>query len=204
MKPRFIKMLAAAGLAAAVSYAGPINFDFETGDFTGWTIVPLRAAETSSVTSNFDGLTIPSGKYFAVLTAGLGRDIPTTASQTFNLNAGDTLSGWAGFKFNDYSPYDDYAMVIISKGGSAVVEWEKNVIDVGDYGDSGWQAWSYQAPTTGSYTITYEVANKLDNLNDSQAYFDGTFVARIPDSTSIVALVGLGLVALIAFRRRWT
>ena len=204
MKPCFIKLLAAAGLAITVSYAGPINFGFEMGTFADWTIVPPSGVATSFVTSLFSGHIAPLGTEFAVLTAGRGQDIPTTASQTFTLNAGDTLSGWAGFKANDYKPYDDYARVIINAGGNNVLIWQQDVFSVGSYHDSGWQAWSYPATTTGTYTITYEVANHLDNLNNSQAYFDSAFVARIPDFTSTVALVGLGLAALIGFRRRWT
>ena len=204
MKTCFIKLLAAAGLAAAVSYAGPINFGFETGTFAGWTIVAPGGVDTPFVTSLFSGHIAPLGTEFAVLTAGRGQDIPPTASQTFTLNAGDTLSGWAGFKANDYKPYDDYARVIINAGGNNVLIWQQDVFSVHSYGDSGWQAWSYQAATTGVFKITYEVANHLDNLNNSQAYFDSAFVARIPDSTSIVALVGLGLAALIGLRRRWT
>ena len=204
MNPCYIKMLAVAGLATAVSYAGPINFGFETGNFAGWTIVAPGGVDTPFVTSIFSGHIAPLGTEFAVLTAGLGNDVPTTASQTFTLNAGDTLIGRAGFKANDYKPYDDYARVIIRTGGNNALLWQQDVFGVGSYGDSGWQSWSYQATTTGTFTIIYQIANHLDNQNDSQACFDGVFVARIPDATSTVALVGLGLAALIGFRRRRT
>ncbi len=62
------------------------NCGFETGDFTGWTVVD-PTNNTFVATSPFDGFTASSGNFFAALGAvGLNG----TVSQTFSTVAGQT------------------------------------------------------------------------------------------------------------------
>jgi hypothetical protein len=179
-------------LAAVPAIAG--NGDFETGDLSDW------SANTpfSSVTDNYGGYTAQHGDYFAYVDAGLGMDVFSTLSQTFSLQAGQTLSGFAGFKANDYLPFNDSGYLAIN--GSHLLDW--SVGSVGDYGSSGWTGFSFTAETAGDYTLELGVANHGDNSVPSTAVLDNVSLSPVPEAATWGMMVlGFGL-AGVALRTR--
>jgi len=62
-----------------------------------------------------------------------------------NANAGDTISGWAAFKYTDYSPYNDNAVVnIYTSWGSLVAQpYYCSGSMVGNYGFRDWTEWKW-------------------------------------------------------------
>ncbi len=169
-----------SALTAVPALAG--NGDFETGDLSDW------SANTpfSSVTNNYGGYTAQHGDYFAYVDAGLGMDAFSTLSQTFTLQAGQTLTGFAGFKANDYLPFDDSAYLAIN--GSHLLDW--NVGSVGDYGSSGWTSFSFTAATAGDYTLELGVANHGDNSFPSTAVLDNVSLSAVPEPASWAMMLG--------------
>lgn len=140
--------------ATASTTSGLINAGFETGDTSGW-------SGSASVTSQYEGYTAPDGRYFAVVLAGC----PTnTLAQSFTAHAGQTLSGWSFFKANDYVPYNDSGSVrlAVTGGGTTATVFSSSVNQVGSYGGTPWQRWSYTAPADGQYTITVSSSNYRD------------------------------------------
>jgi hypothetical protein len=175
------------------------NGGFETGDFTGWT-VPY-AGGLASVVSSYESpssLFLPKeGSYFAQLNAGVDVNVYTTISQTFNMAAGSTISGWAAFQANDYIPFNDDAYVKI---GSSTL-WQSSVSAVGNYGHTNWEYWSWSAPLPGTYTIEAGVRNFLDNSVSSSALFDGIKTQAVPAPATML-LLGYGLIGLVCFGRK--
>jgi PEP-CTERM motif-containing protein len=174
----------AAMLAAA--HAGPVNLGFETGNLSGWTLNGTGAAATS-YTGDGPTWTPAFGNYLGYVTAGCGAYVYCSLSQTFTLAAGQTISGVAGFQANDYLPYNDYADLNIN----GVTLFSSDVAAVGNFGNTGWVPWSYTASNSGTYTLTLEVANAIDNELPSTALLD----SAVPEASTWAMLV-LGFAAL--------
>jgi hypothetical protein len=174
-----------SALIAPPALAG--NGDFESGDLSDW------SANTpfGGVSNNYGGYTAQHGDYFAYLDGGIGMDVFSTLSQTFTLQAGQTLTGFAGFKANDYLPFDDSGYLAIN--GSHLLDW--SIGSVGDFGSSGWISFSYTAETAGDYTLELGVANHGDNGFPSTAVLDQVSLSAAPEPASwAMMLAGFGLV----------
>ncbi len=160
-----------------------INGGFETGDTTGWTVtgqsdvVGAYFADKGLV--EYEGPTYGpvEGTKFLVLTAGLGTDVYTIASQQVAMLAGQKLEGWAAFDAKDYTPFnDDAAVDIVISGPPLATPWSADIATVGDYGESVWTHWSWTAPADETYTLELKVRNIEDNILNSSALFDANVV----------------------------
>lgn len=207
---RFVSILKAAAFAAPIALAAPAlsnptNLGFESGTLSGWTSNGGSLGFVTNTIGNSNGGSFDAAKegdLFGVVTAGLGAGAYTTLSQSFALQAGGTISGWAGFLANDYLPYDDDAYVSVN--GVSLLSWD--VAAVGDYQSSGWIPFTFTAATAGVYTLEIGVANQLDNNQSSQAVLDGVQVtgAYVPEPASWALMVlGFGAAgAALRTRRR--
>jgi hypothetical protein len=151
-------------MASASTTTGLINPGFESGDSAGW-------SGNASVTSGYAGYTAPDGDYFAVVVGGCSTN---TLAQTFFARGGQTLTGWAFFKANDYLPYNDNGAVQLSVNGvgSSATVFSSSIGQVGSYGATPWQEWSYTFPADGQYTISAHSTNAIDCANASAVGID--------------------------------
>jgi hypothetical protein len=199
-----LSLLAASTVLALRAAADPINFGFETGDLSGWSVSTGDggAAFANVVTFAVSGEEFDpvQGDFFADLYAGGGTGVYTTISQTFSLTSGETLSGEAAFLGHDYFPFDDDAFVSIV-GETDPILFSADIDAVGDFGNTEWTEWSFTAPTAGSYTLTYGVENIGDNDLSSEAIFDAP--AATPDATSTLILMNVGLLGLAGLKRKF-
>jgi PKD repeat protein len=110
------------------------------------------------------------------------------------LYAGQTISGWAAFDAQDYSPFNDNAMVQIldSFGYVIATPWYADVYAVGDFGDGPWTSWSWTAPIDGTFTIEYRVANFGDSEYDSYALFDAAILVFYVSVNNVAPTVDAG------------
>jgi len=180
---------------AAPGLASPTNLGFEEATLNGWTTNGGVAFVTPVLTNQNTGfLAAKEGVLFGVVTAGLGTDVYTTLSQSFTLQAGDTLGGYTGFLANDAMPFDDSAYLSIN----GINLWSWSVADVGAYGTSGWKHFHFVAPSAGIYTLQLGVANHVDNIGSSQAVIDGVQLnGAVPEPASWAMMVsGFGLAGL--------
>ena len=182
-----------ACLATTEAQANPVtNGVFETGDLTGW----VTNGGNAGAASRYREFTPTEGAYLGWVEAGLGVNVYTTLSQTITLSLGDTVSGVWGFQANDYSPYNDDGYLSVN-GNNILVS---NVSTVGDYGNSGWIAWSYVAPTSGDYTFQIGVENGMHNHYPSGVVLDAVVTSAVPEPASM-AIFGAGLAGIGLFRR---
>lgn len=185
-----LKLAAAAAsiaVASAPAQADPVNFGFEDATLLNWS----GNGGTAFVTPTLGHYLAKDGVIFGAVQAGLGTDVFTTLSRSFNLKAGGTISGYAGFLSNDYLPFNDSAYVKVNT--TDLLYWD--VSAVGDYGESGWTFFNFVAPTDGVYTLQLGVANHGDNNLDSQAVIDAIHATgMVPEAASWAMMVlGFGL-----------
>ena len=171
-----IVIMLLVGFVVGPSAAYAINEGFETGNTTGWTLtVPSGGSAAVVITHVGETLVYSpvSGTYFLELKTN-GPGSYTTATQSFVLNAGDTVSGSAAFDAHDYLPYNDNAQVRVFDSANSLVAtpFTSDVATVGDYGDGPWTPWSFTALLNDTYTVEYRVTNVLDSILDSHALFD--------------------------------
>lgn len=151
-------------MASASTSTGLTNPGFESGNTSGW-------SGSGFVTAGYQGYTAPDGAYFAVVLGGCHTN---TLSQTFTATAGQTLTGWSFFKANDYLPYNDSGTVSLSVSGvgSTTTVFASSIGQVGSFGGTPWQRWSYTAPADGQYTIAASSTNDRDCVGSSAVGLD--------------------------------
>ncbi len=159
-----------AGAAPPPPTAGPKNPSFEQG-FLAWTVPDLTLATIQNGQVRQGG-----GTKYAQLVAGAA-GAPTVIDQTFNGNAGTTVTGFA--RFNDAETggdcpgFNDTALITID--GNTVFEADSCTLP-GPYT----VVWTYVLTSTGSHDIHGEVANGGDDLFPSSLDMDAPRIAKVP------------------------
>jgi hypothetical protein len=153
-------------VAASHAFSGT-NLGFETGDFTGWSVLGY-AGVYNSFNDGYTTVTPASGSYFAVVQngyadlntvasfAGVDPSVITAVQDTqgyggslyggsaistdVTFNNGDLYTELDRFFATDYEPYNDQAYVIFHgiNVSQDVAFFLGSVYSVGSYGDSGW------------------------------------------------------------------
>lgn len=163
MKNRLRPLLAVAAVAiglvatsTATASISLVNRGFETGTLAGW------SGGGAGVTTNYGAYSAPSGSYFAVVWGGC---YTNAIVQSFTATAGETLSGWAFFKAEDYWPYNDSGSVQMTlTSGPYVLTtlFSSSVGAVGNYGGTPWTPWSYTFASAGTYELRINSSNGGD------------------------------------------
>jgi hypothetical protein len=161
-----------------------VNGDFETGDFTGWTV----AADYTGVTAYISTVGGPeSGNYFAALGAG---GTPGTISQAVSTASGQNynLSYW--FASSGYTPNYFAALWNGVQIGASV---EDNV------GAFGWTVFNFTVVGTGSDTLTFQERNDISYQGLDNVSLTPSSVVPIP---AAVWLLSSGLLGLAGVARK--
>lgn len=154
-------LLGMLGVPALAAPSGFTNPSFEVG-LTGWTATVPTGGFAGAVT-NHGGYNPVHGGYLALLKTD-GPGSYTTLSQTFSVQAGDAISGWAFFKTSDAMPNFDNAQVQILQGSTVLATvFFGNTLG----GTRPWTFWTYEFPVVGTYTLQARIANGGNALNDS-------------------------------------
>jgi len=217
-----LALLVVAGVPVRADDINLANPGFETGDFTGWTVVGNAAVVTAGWCGPIHCVNPNEGNYFAVVTAGgvsvdtldaaLGVDLQaaypgqtltygSAIYQDVTVNAGDHLVFAWDYLANDYLPFEDPSFVTAMIPGNGQVILLSNIPAVGDNGTTGWQVFDEVANYTTTYRIGFVAFNGLDNGLSSQLAVDSPGVVGTPEpSTTVLSLAGI--VALLVMRKR--
>jgi len=211
--------------------AAPVNGSFESGTFYGWQIQIPRGrpkyqsrffdAGTMDVATSWGYGARPAqlgakdGSHFAVIGSRADANFVgdqlynISLNQQFSLNAAETVSGWAAF-FAGAAESHDYAWVRVLDGVGQLVAtpWQKSSSNTGNSSPHSpppaWTQWSWEAPTSGIYTLSLGLTTRDDNQSPSYGFFDDIFTIPpalpVPEPT-VLTLVVAGA-ALLASRRR--
>ncbi len=210
------------------------NQGFELGNTSGWTTTgTVSASGTTTIGSwtvspagsymavlSSSGVSVtPDLESFFDLTNGAlsGALPPGTATngsgiyQDFSGNAGDTVTMYWAYVADDYEEFNDPAFALVINTDNEDYEvtvlasiWNGG-ITVGDYGATGWHAFTYTLPAAGNYRLGFGVVNTEDTDLDSYLMLDNAPGAlsggEIPEPGTL-ALMGAGLLGLGFLRRR--
>jgi hypothetical protein len=193
------KSLILVSAAAALSIAAPANaaanLGFETGDLSAWTL-----SGNGGNANFFFALTAIEGNRLGYVYGG-AEGVYSTLSQTFDLAAGQTITGSVGFQVLDY--YNDDAYLSIN--GIHLFDYSVDLAEA--QGPSGWRTFTYTAPTAGSYELKLAARNVIDAGFSSGAVLDNVAISSaVPEpATWAMMLLGFGATgAMLRSDRRRT
>jgi hypothetical protein len=232
---RIFLLLVVAAAVSPAAVINLFNQGFETGDLSGWTATGSVSAVGPTVINQWtvtpagsymarldsNGVLVSDLETFFGLNPGtLVNGLPAPGGeptngagiyQDFAGNAGDTVSMYWAYVARDYNPFNDPAFaVIIGPGDSQQVTVLASIysggITVGNYGATGWHAFTYELPSTGNYRLGFGVANTLDTALDGALFLDNAAGGlsgggEIPEPGTFF-LLGAGLAAAAFLRRR--
>ena len=161
----------------------------------GYTLAIVGAFATSSVNAVLLDLTtfIPT-----VGTSGSVSTSTNYATLTANSTLGSNVSGVSSFDWffqaNDYLPFNDYGYMT-----NGYFNTLSNVATVGNYGNSGWNTFTFGSAYTGY--LEFGVMNSLDNALSSQLHIQNVTAAIPEPETYAMLLAGLGLLGFSARRK---
>lgn len=128
----------------------------------------------------------------------------STSSSFASISGTSTLTGTVSgvtsfdwkFQAGDYLPFNDFSYFITTATGTTTLS---NVAAVGNYGNSGWNTYTFASAYSG--VLTFGVANVLDNALNSTLSIQN--VAAVPEpETYALMLAGFGVVGAMVRRRK--
>ncbi|NOQ78787.1 MAG: PEP-CTERM sorting domain-containing protein, partial [Gammaproteobacteria bacterium] len=171
------------------------------GDLSGWSGDTSNAEVLTGFSGTGATWSPQDGSYFLKLS-----DNNSILEQTGVVNAGQILSGWVGLEgdsvlqcFFGLDSKSASVTVRDSVGTVIATPGEVTAIAPGCAGPILWTDWSWIAPISGTYTVSFEVSEVTGGV---RGFFDGIEISAIPEPTTLL-LMGLGL-AGIGYRRKKT
>jgi len=162
------------------------NGNFETGDFTGWTVA---SSFTQVEPSGTGGITAESGIYYAEL-GNVG--CCGTISQTIADLPGETL------QLSYYHISDGGVPNYFEADWNGVTIAGSIISDASDQRPDGWLHFVFDVTGTGSDSLTF-----LDQNNPADDGLDNvTLTALATPEPGTVAILGAGVLGLVSRRRR--
>jgi hypothetical protein len=184
-------------LCGTPAFAGPLNLSFESGLSPEWATIGIVTVETAA--SLPEGIGIfdvgpTNGTNFALLSSGDNNSSASTGAleSFFGMSAGalSAYSGGSGLKRNfdlgvgdmwsfDWNfttgelddQFNDAALFVMNDGILVQTVQLANVTEVGGFGSTGWQPYSFTATAAGNYLIGVGVFNHPNSDTNTVASY---------------------------------
>lgn len=125
-----------------------------------------------------------SGAYLGYFSSGMGTYVATEATrrlwQTGYLSAGQVISWWQAFVWQGAgAAYVENLSVKIKQLGvvvDTVLTWDTLTAGVADYYAGPWELLSWSAPSSGMYTIEFELSHPSADATGSTLLVDGLYI----------------------------
>lgn len=206
-------------LGASLSQAQIVNGSFETGDFSGFNTIGNTSIESAfgsgPTDGNFQALLSTGGnsvsdaeiESFLGLSPGSLDTLSATTpnggnvtegsalSQSFNAEAGDTLTFDFNFLTNEATPapFNDLAFVAIA-GLEVLADTNATFVDslISFAEETGFGTFSFILPTAGTFTLGVGIVDEGDTLVSSGLLVDNISVAKsVPEPASLLGLLAV-------------
>lgn len=175
MKNRAIILIAIACLVLpAVAGAQVTNGDFEAGNTSGWIENEAGGGSGVFATTGWSGITPAGGSWYGSVN-GNSPTVVNSITQTFNANAGDTLSLEVLYDCNDAPGFADPGDCSLTGPGAPGTFFSETCNSVP--GDTGWVPFSFPL-SGGSYTLTCRARNESDTVGDPQVGVDNVVLQQ--------------------------
>ena len=197
---------ALAMLIASANAQSFVNGDFQTGDFTGWTIA--NTANGHSTVQSVDSFDVTGGGaslagHFAVGQVNFqsGDHEGITITQNLNLTGGVAYTFAFDWASSDPSGNADGGTYTLIVNGASIASHATGSI-TGGVPIRGTLSGVFTPGSTGSYSVGAMIDRVFlcPGTDDSQ-YVDNFRVSGVPEPASM-AVLGLGAAALLRRRRR--
>jgi hypothetical protein len=195
---RTLCALLVSGALSAPASAAVINIGFEQG-LNGWTPGGTVAVDSTGPYS---------GTFSALVTAETDwkNSPPSSLSQVFNLNSGETITFYAQFtSVRQNANGTDTANVSIDVAGQYANVLASWVVPAGNGTAVGpWQTIVFTAPAAGSYEFRAQVDNVGNSSGLSTLRIDSVapIASAVPEpSTWAMMILGFAALGFVAYRR---
>jgi hypothetical protein len=154
-----------------------VNGEFEAGDLGGWGHVQSEYGDIAAVVASYQASAGPAyapveGNRFALLVAANGGH-PTTLTQDFHAEPGDTVSGWAFYDNGNPVDQPSYGYVAVKAGPATVATpFSATAESTGDFGQTPWTQWSYTFTEGGNYRVEAGAKDLADGQDKSYLGLD--------------------------------
>jgi hypothetical protein len=141
------------------------------------------------------------------------RTYQISLNQKISLTPGETLTGWSSFFNGDFEAQDSaWVKILDAEGNLVATPWQENSGCVPEmhlnstayHNTTLWTPWSWQAATSGAYTLSLGMTTRGDNNYASYGFFDDILIVPaslpVPEPTAL-SLVAIGAAAAAARRR---
>ncbi|HLK64003.1 MAG TPA: PEP-CTERM sorting domain-containing protein [Bryobacteraceae bacterium] len=197
MHKNILSALLMLAAAAIVCPAGIINGDFETGDFTGWTVL---STDHTGVTSGPcpNGIPITCSPHTGTFAAYFGNTVPGGVTQAVATDP--TLTYTVDFWVKLFG-----SGIGASTPNEFQVRWDGSTLtDLVNMSDVNWEHMTFSnlSASSLSTTLAFNITDMADWIGLDDVSVSATGTAAVAPEPATLSLLAVGIALIAALRRK--